>query len=186
MRLLLSTCLVALLASSCATRSTAPTDSTSSKIGAAVTAPLEDLNLVRTKIPCVLIEAQASPYRHPDDPTCDNLATEITALDAALGPDLDALATDEESGMLARGGALVGDSAIGALRGSASGVIPFSGWVRKLTGAERHSKEVAGAIAAGIVRRAYLKGLGEAQGCETPAAPRVPAQDPPTDTTEAD
>jgi hypothetical protein len=49
--------------------------------------------------------------------------------------------------------------------------VPFRGWVRKLSGAERYSKEVAAAIAAGTVRRAYLKGLGEAKGCAAPAAP---------------
>jgi hypothetical protein len=43
--------------------------------------------------------------------------------------------------------------------------------VRKLDGAERHSKEVAAAIAAGSVRRAFLKGVGQALGCQAPAAP---------------
>jgi hypothetical protein len=50
-------------------------------------------------------------------------------------------------------------------------VIPFRGWVRKLDGAERHSKEVAAAIAAGSVRRAFLKGVGQTLGCAAPAAP---------------
>jgi hypothetical protein len=31
---------------------------------------------------------------------------------------------------------------------------------------------VSAAIAAGSVRRAYLKGIGLAKGCEPPAAPR--------------
>ena len=43
--------------------------------------------------------------------------------------------------------------------------------VRVLDGAERHSKEVAAAIAAGSVRRAFLKGVGQTLGCEAPAAP---------------
>ena len=43
--------------------------------------------------------------------------------------------------------------------------------MRKLDGAERHSKEVAAAIAAGSVRRAFLKGVGQTLGCEAPAAP---------------
>jgi hypothetical protein len=54
---------------------------------------------------------------------------------------------------------------------AASDVIPFRGWVRKLTGAERHDKLVQSAITAGAVRRAYLKGLGEAKGCNPPATP---------------
>jgi hypothetical protein len=57
------------------------------------------------------------------------------------------------------------------LRGAAESVIPFRGWIRKLDGAERHSKEVAAAIAAGSVRRAFLKGVGQTLGCAAPAAP---------------
>jgi hypothetical protein len=59
-----------------------------------------------------------------------------------------------------------------ALRSAAQNVIPYRGWVRKLTGAERYSREVAAAIAAGTVRRAYLKGIAQAGGCTAPAAPR--------------
>ena len=159
----------------CATRSTAPNQNTSSKVGNAVTAPLEDLNLIRTKIPPVLIEAREDPYRHPADTACKTLMTDVTALDEALGPDLDAPRAPSDQDLLDKSGAMAEESAIGALRGTTEGVIPFRSWVRKLTGAERHSKEVASAIAAGIVRRAYLKGLGESLGCEPPAAPLPPA-----------
>ena len=65
----------------------------------------------------------------------------------------------------------VGDAANDALMGAAQSVIPFRGWVRKLDGAERHSREVAAAIAAGSVRRAFLKGVGQTLGCAAPAAP---------------
>jgi len=44
----------------------------------------------------------------------------------------------------------------------------------KMSGAEHYSREVAAAIAAGTVRRAYLKGLGDARGCAAPAAPIHP------------
>ena len=44
----------------------------------------------------------------------------------------------------------------------------------KLSGAERYSREVAAAIAAGTIRRAYLKGVGASTGCAAPAAPRSP------------
>jgi hypothetical protein len=43
--------------------------------------------------------------------------------------------------------------------------------VRKLSGAERHDHFVQNAIVAGAVRRAYLKGLGEAHGCDPPGTP---------------
>ena len=58
------------------------------------------------------------------------------------------------------------------MRSAAEGVIPFRGWVRKLSGAERYSRDVAAAIAAGTIRRAYLKGIAQAGGCTAPAAPR--------------
>ena len=60
---------------------------------------------------------------------------------------------------------MVDDAAERALQGAAESVVPFRSWVRKLTGAEKHSKHVAAAIAAGTVRRAFLKGLRVARGC---------------------
>jgi len=52
-------------------------------------------------------------------------------------------------------------------------------WIRKLSGAERRDREVQEAIAAGIARRTYLKGVGEARGCKPPAALRTIAGTPP-------
>nr|QQZ48666.1 hypothetical protein JKL49_14210 [Phenylobacterium glaciei] len=46
------------------------------------------------------------------------------------------------------------------MAGAASDLIPFRGWVRRLSGAQRHDSLVTAAINAGAVRRAYLKGLG--------------------------
>lgn len=171
-------CAFALLGSlalgGCAIRKTTPPQDTTSRVGEAVTAPLVDLNLVRTKIPAVLTEARKAPYHAPAACDCDALSKEIQALDEALGADLDANSDHEDPSLLERGGSEVGDAAIGAIRSAAVGWIPYRGWVRKLTGAERHSKEVSAAISAGIVRRAYLKGLGEARGCPPPAAPLPP------------
>jgi hypothetical protein len=45
--------------------------------------------------------------------------------------------------------------------------------IRKLSGAERRDRKVQEAIASGIARRSYLKGVGQARGCKPPAAPRV-------------
>ena len=97
----------------------------------------------------------------------------MQALDAVLGADLDAPPRSDDPGLVERGGTAVGDAAVGAFRRTAEDVVPFRGWVRKLSGAERYSKEVAAAIAAGTIRRGFLKGLGQAAGCTAPAAPRV-------------
>ena len=56
-------------------------------------------------------------------------------------------------------------AAVGALQRTAEGVIPFRGWIRKLSGAERHSRQVAAAITAGGVRRAFLKGVRASRSC---------------------
>ncbi len=137
----------------------------------AVEAPLADLNLVQEKIPAVLAAAMRAPYALPSERTCPALANEVRGLDAALGADLDTPPTAANPGLVERSSNMVGDATNDALRGAAESVIPFRGWVRKLDGAERHSKEVAAAIAAGSVRRAFLKGVGQALSCEAPAAP---------------
>lgn len=137
----------------------------------AVEAPLADLNLVQEKIPAVLESAVKAPYALPSQRDCAALSNEVRALDGALGADLDTPPTVGNPGLIARGSSLVGDAANDALKGAAESVIPLRGWVRKLDGAERHSKAVAAAIAAGSVRRAFLKGVGQTLGCAAPAAP---------------
>ena len=141
-------------------------------MGQAMTAPLEDLNLTKDKIPLVLELAMAAPYEGPQDQTCEGLAAEIAPLTLALGPDLDVPPSKTNRGLLERSSTFAGDAAVGAVRGATEGLIPFRGLVRKVSGAETHAKKVRAAIAAGAVRRAYLKGLGEAKGCPAPAAPQ--------------
>ena len=139
----------------------------------AISSPFNDLNLIRAKIPDTLLSAKAAPYALPPTRGCDGLRAEVQALDAALGADLDTPPTAANPGLIERGADTVGDAAGSALRGAAEGLVPFRSWVRKLTGAERNSRELAAAIAAGTVRRAFLKGVGLAQGCTAPATPQV-------------
>ncbi len=127
--------------------------------------PLNDLNLVNAPIPEVLVAAQKAPYAAPSDASCVALSAQVRALDEVLGPDLDTPPSETNPGLLERGTAAVGDAATSALRRTAEGVVPFRGWVRKLSGAERYSRQVAAAIAAGTVRRAFLKGLAVAKAC---------------------
>jgi hypothetical protein len=129
-------------------------------------APLRDLNVLRTKIPEVLLQAMADPYERPRSGRCPELLVLLKPLNDALGADLDTPSVDEDD-LLDKGKS----TAFGALAGAASDVIPFRGWVRRLSGAERHDHLVQAAITAGAVRRAYLKGLGEAKGCNPPATP---------------
>lgn len=140
-------------------------------ISGAVSAPLRDVNIVRTKIPRILLEAMDDPYRRPNPADCRTLTALVEPLDVALGEDIDRNPPQENEDLMDRGRKAAGDATLGAIASTAQDLIPMRGWVRKLTGAERHDRLVQSAIASGNVRRAYLKGLGEARGCNPPATP---------------
>jgi hypothetical protein len=95
-------------------------------------------------------------------------------LTEALGPDLDVILAEVKQ----TGQQMVGDQVMGMAVGAAQDLIPLRSWVRRLSGAERHDRLVRAAITAGVVRRTYLKGLGQAGGCPAPASPLAPASDP--------
>jgi hypothetical protein len=142
-------------------------------VAGAVSSPLRDLNVLRTKIPPVLLAAMADPYARPANTRCPTLEGLVRPLDQALGADLDVFPVDQDD-LLTR------ESVNGAVATVASSAIPFRGWVRQLTGADRHDELVQAAITAGAVRRGYLKGLGESKGCKPPATPsHVRAGTPP-------
>jgi hypothetical protein len=143
------------------------------EFSSALTAPLSDLNLLRTPIPETLAAAQKNPYAEPTDDSCTGLAQDIAALNRVLGADLDTPPSAGNPGLLERGSDLATHAVISAVRDSTTSILPFRGWIRRLTGAEKHARAVIAAISAGAVRRAYLKGLGQAQGCPAPAAPAL-------------
>jgi hypothetical protein len=141
-------------------------------ITGAMQAPLRDVNIVRTKIPRVLLEAMDDPYKRPEKADCRSLIALVQPLDVALGEDIDRTPPAENEDLMDRGRKAAGGAALGAVASAAQDMIPMRGWVRKLTGAERHDRLVQSAVASGAVRRAYLKGLGEARGCNPPATPQ--------------
>lgn len=137
----------------------------------AVSAPMRDLNLLRSKIPPVLLEALEDPYKRPKPSTCSELIARLRPLNEALGADIDEPSNPDDRPLIAKGKDLAGDTALGMVASAAQDLIPLRGWVRKLTGAERHDRLVRAAITAGGIRRGYLKGLGESKGCNPPATP---------------
>lgn len=163
----------------CATKAEPPpqkiqttSDANKEGITGAAGAPLRDMNLLRTKIPPVLLEAMADPYARPRTASCDTLVALVAPLEAALGEDLDRHPPEEDEDLMDRGKRMAGSAAFGAMASAAQDLIPMRGWVRKLSGAEKHDKLVQSAMASGAIRRAYLKGLGEARGCNPPATPQ--------------
>jgi hypothetical protein len=125
--------------------------------------PLGDLNLERDPIPQALLDARAAPYNDAGLETCDDVRRLVGDLDAILGDDYDTLAPTEES----VSAAIIAQRAIGSF-------IPFRGIIREVSGANAHEREFREAIATGMMRRAYLKGRGQAMGCPYPASPASP------------
>lgn len=128
-------------------------------LGSAVVAPLRDINVVRSEIPDLLKKAVVDPYAPPKT-GCAPLKAEIEQLDAVLGDDY-----DDPKAAPSTGEAL-SKPVLGVVASTITDVIPMRGWVRRLTGAERHDQEVREAIKAGFVRRGYLKGLMNAGTCQ--------------------
>ena len=152
---------------------------TGGQVGEAITAPLRTLNLIKPEVAPALRSAAEAPYAPPQPLTCYAIGAEVVALNTALGADLDAIASNASTSLVDRGSEAANKAAIGALRNAADGLVPYGGLVRQLTGANRAAKEAANARAAGVIRRAYLKGLGQAMKCEAPAAPLSEGRAPP-------
>ena len=122
--------------------------------------PMTDLNLSRTEIPALLAEAQQRPYSLQGLSSCDQLKRAVGELDGVLGPDMD-LPQAERARL---SGGRIAQWAVGRF-------IPFRGLIREISGANKQQREVEEAIQSGLVRRAFLKGVGAAKRCPYPASP---------------
>lgn len=160
-KLLLVPALAACVLAGCASR-------TASRMGSAATAPLNDLGLTKAEIPAVLERANANPYLLPAGQSCLAIAHELQELDAALGPDYDVRTDGTEASLIDKATGVAEDQAVGVVQRTAEGLLPFRSWIRKLSGAERHSRHVTACITAGAVRRGFLKGLAASRHCTLP------------------
>lgn len=122
--------------------------------------PVTDLNLSRTEVPALLAEAQQRPYSLQGLDTCEQLTRAVDEFNSVLGPDLD-LPQAERARL---SGGRIAQWAVGRF-------IPFRGLIREISGANRQQREVEAAIQSGLVRRAFLKGVGAARRCPYPASP---------------
>src|SRR5690606_29702187 len=111
------------------------------------------------------------PYRTAGFERCMAIALEVRRLNEALGPDQDEPPPPDE-GLSEQAVQALADAAVESVRSETADFIPLRSWVRQLSGAERHSRQVQAAIQAGRARRAFLKGYGMRQNCAPPAAPR--------------
>ena len=134
------------------------------RIQGAFEQPFRDVSVMRENPPDVLIHAAQAPYTLPGDGGCSAILAEIAALDLVLGPDLDA--TDRPPPRSNTDVAALVSGAVGGIIG-----LPYRSIVRTLSGAERRERAVRDDIFAGMVRRAFLKGVARADNCTATSAP---------------
>ncbi|WP_296716266.1 hypothetical protein [Erythrobacter sp.] len=124
--------------------------------------PLRDLNLDGRDIPEPLQIAALDPYAMAGMETCNALVADIAELDRVLGADYD-IADEDGNDRLSEG--RIAQGVIGSF-------LPFRGIVREVTGAASNDRLLRAAYTAGMVRRAFLKGVGMGRGCKYPARPK--------------
>lgn len=149
-----------------------------SGVGEAAMSPLEDVNLKRDKIPKRL-QAIKNPYDIAASVTCAEIASEVRALDVILGRDWD-IPPPDKAALKERAADGASTAFLDTVASEASGLIPYRGIVRTVSGANRHAKKVRKAYERGSHRRTFLKGLGHVKGCAYPAAPQKLLDDKPS------
>lgn len=147
-------------------RMLSPADNSSKNVASVAESPLSDLNMVHQKIPPILQYAAANPYLPLKHVTCRTLTAEINRLYVALGRDFDDPLPPRDRNVTHSGG-----TGLRLMHNAAEWLIPYDGFVRTLSGAQRRDQNVVDAITAGDTRRGYLKGLGEARHCPAPGSP---------------
>ncbi len=125
--------------------------------GNMVEKPLKDANLIKDEIPSELLEIMDKPYSMVGLRTCAQFKAEIGKFDTLLGPDVDAVQSKK--------GQSATETMLGAAESVVGSLIPGTGLIRKLSGAEKAEEKAKAAILAGSLRRAYIKGHASAKGC---------------------
>lgn len=137
---------------------------TGEMMGDAITQPLSDANLKRKEVPPALLAIRDNPYALDGIRTCRQIIAEVEKLDRVLGPDLDQIETDPDARKRREGAANVAGGLISSL-------IPFRFLIREISGANRSDQEFRASIYAGVVRRGFLKGVGQQRRCRAPGRP---------------
>ena len=128
--------------------------------GAIVEQPFKDINVVKDKIPQKLLDILDAPYDMDGMRTCAALKAEVRSLTDVIGPDV-----DSEEVRRKKGKTSASEFVFDGARTLGGGILPFSGLIRKISGAEAEQKRAQAAVLAGHVRRAYIKGLMRGRGC---------------------
>lgn len=134
-------------------------DSTLEEAGDTVTEPFDG-----KEVPQKLMDIQDDPYSLTGLRGCSAIITEVRELNDVLGPDVNEKVTKSR--------AKKREETAGRVAGSAvRSIIPFSGLLGEVTGANAERRRYNIAVYAGTVRRGFLKGVGLQKGCKAPARP---------------
>lgn len=133
-------------------------------MGDAITQPLADTGLKKKEIPPELIAIRDNPYSLEGLRNCRAIAAEVTKLNEVLGADFDEIEVDAKSRKRR-------ESIGRAAGGLVSSLIPFRFLIREISGASQADRDYRATIFAGVVRRGFLKGLGQQRKCRPPARP---------------
>ncbi len=152
--------------------STGRTADTRRGVSGAASIPLRDVGLMRPEIPLLLRNLQY-PYATATLSDCAAVTHEISQLDAVLGPE--SYQPGPNRNIWDRSGDFVEDQAIQAAENTASDLIPFRSWVRRISGASRAERDALRAVANGQQRRTFLRGYGASLGCPSIIPPPPPA-----------
>jgi len=152
--------------------STGRTADTRRGVTGAASIPLRDVGLMRPEIPLLLRNLQY-PYSTATLSNCAAVTHEISQLDAVLGPE--SYQPGPNRNIWDRSGDFVEDQTIQAAENTASDLIPFRSWVRRISGASRAERDALRAVANGQQRRTFLRGYGASLGCPSIIPPPPPA-----------
>lgn len=136
----------------------AQSNETLKKAGDIASQPARDVGASNKEIPPVLQNAVEAPYAMPKNRTCKGLNTAILELNEVLGPDF-AMGKEANENKTSKIAEAVGKTIVNS-------IIPFRGLVREISGAAPAERRLEAAIATGIARRGYLRGLATAKACK--------------------
>jgi hypothetical protein len=122
------------------------------------TKPLKDANVIKTEIPPELLAIMNNPYSLQGLSTCAQFSAEIAKMTKVLGPDVDAQTPTKDDS--------ASEMVLSQIEKTAGNLVPGTGLIRKVSGAEAQEKKAKAAVYAGSLRRAYLKGTARAKGCK--------------------
>jgi hypothetical protein len=166
--------LIAAVSAGCHTRSHDAREGIRGGVTEGALAPLADLNIRREEIPPIL--ATLDVYEKEVPESCAGIEIEIMDLELYVGSDLDSdPALEGQASLRGQIADLADDQAYSLVSDLTTDFIPFRSMVRRATGASAHDRAVREAYRKGRLRRSYLKGIGFAMGCDSPAAPRFPS-----------